>query len=711
MFKTELTLPLRALGAAVVLTFCAEASVTYSRIQIASSMVKDLGNVSVYGGRGVSQAFNGSGMSADWTTHVNNSGNNYWMMNAGPTSVACALIPLPADSNRIDRIVIFGCNWLNGANDLSSRSVKAFSVWYGDAEVASAVEVREKYTKVDLGVDELPQPVGAPANYTGVTFDLPQQISAKYLAVLPTSGYDNTYISVGEVVLYEKFVISDGKAELENLGLLKTADGQLAVTGTVRDAAAFVGYAATADGGKTWYGRLTDEPVAADEAFSVPVVTNGWEQYQYYSFYSVAENDAGASTNFLKTAFVGVLPADRTVWLATDDSSGQASDADSWSQGVPTEGGPTVLLDGRVSNRDIRWAMGAGELSATYLPPMETVGYGGSFFLDIPAPGPVLFALGDLPFEVPNFHLGSVSGWSKLILSNGLWSVSNEFVFGTSIIKGGAQLTLEKGAQLEVGKMTCGGSGEWVRSNTSIRVTHDSSLVVKGAYTSTTGYQRTALVVEGLATFGSVTIGSNANDFHVVGGVVTNAGDLVLNQWGVGAGAHVSVTDGGRFVQRGAALFDGGPHGDNLEPGFLTLSRGGVFEIGGAFQIGSLVRRHPDNINVLTLADAETRLTAPSLTVADTRVLVKLPVGSAGESCVTIAGTASFVGASCVEIDLAGAASGRYEILSAGSLEGLTPENVTLVGRLPPRHSARLVLTDRRLTVVVTRPGLSVLLR
>lgn len=527
------------------------------------------------GNRDEVYAINGAGMNADGLTHASDAANyKMWMCQ---NTTATFLITLATNetgeavASAFTRIKIFNCNWTKYTN----RGVKGFSIWYGDVWPSNgkptADYLRANFTKIDVGMEELPQAPGA-ATYAGETFDLPSTLTAKYVAIITAGNQGDTqysYISLSEVQFFNR-VVEAGDPYLPTAGLAET-DAGLVVTGVVGNAAATVGYCALADDGEHRYESFAAEPTAVGESFSLPVDTTGWVIQQNFTFYALAKNDAGVTSNRLGRVFIGGMPSDRHVWVAPADAADlHASVADNWSQGVPQNAEMPLMIYAAYGDTDVIWDSGVNGLTAL-VPPIEFNEYNRTFTVD--SATPTAFApRGQDPFAVRHLRIGSTVP-TAVTLGAGTYAMSETVAFGGGTAAG-SSLVLSDGVAMTVGLGFTSSAGD-------VTIERGATLGVGKGYTvgANTTVRGVAVLdhVDG-GTSSSLTTYSNGGVFVVDGGSVTNKACANYNSTSGSSGSRVTVKNGGRLMHTGLYTYfhaNGGPL-------LVEVLSGGLFQINGS---------------------------------------------------------------------------------------------------------------------------------
>ena len=559
---------------AMLMPFGVVASESYVLVRPATAVAS-----SAYSGRGVVKAIDGTGMRADGLTH-DNSNTGLWMNNGNRSSDVLIITMGQNDSGEdvaqsFSRIKIFNCNW----DGLTARGVKGFSVWYGDEKPTSTTieAVQTAMTQLSVGKEELSQATGK-NTYTGETFDLSSTYTAKYVAIVITSGYTAKWSSLSEIQFFNR-VVEPGDPFLLAAGIAETQTG-LSVTGVVGNAVSTVGYCALADDGEHIYQAFAAEPTEVDADFSLPVDTAGWVSQQNFLFYALAKNDAGVTSNRIGRVFVGGLPTDQNVWIApatADDL--HASVAANWSQGLPTTDGLPILFSSAFADSDVIWDTGVNGLPAA-VPPISFSEYGHTFTVDSATPT-VISAQPGASFTLRNIQIGSTQP-TAVTFGAGEYTLTDSVMLNDGDAAG-SSLALASGAAMSSDK------GRFVATAGGVTVEQGASLDFKEGFSSGSSATRgSTTTIRGEATFAASAGDAFAtySDGSVVvvdGGTVTSKGDVDLNLAGASAkGSRVTVKNGGQMVNQRTYLHA------YTSPLLVEVLSGGSFSVGGTgFYFGS----------------------------------------------------------------------------------------------------------------------------
>lgn len=566
-------------AALVVLTvgaFSASAAESYEQVMpVAARHYNSKGEASgnYSADRGEIYAINGAGMNADGLTHQSDAANKKMWMCQDLTAAFMITMATnetgEAVARDFSRIKIFNCNWSGYTN----RGIKKFSVWGGDAwpdnGKPSAAWIQANFTKIDVGMEELPQAPGK-TTYAGETFDLPSTLSAKYVAIVVGGsnwGDSVNFTSLSEVQFFNR-VVEPGDPYLPKAELVETEDG-LSVTGVVGNAAAKAGYCALADDGVHVYEAFADEPTAVGDGFALAVDTAGWVIQQSFLFYALAKNDAGVTSNKLGRVFVGGLPSDRNVWIAPADAADRhASVAANWSQGLPSPGGLPLMFSPVYGDSDVIWDTGVNGLPAI-VPQAAFSEYEHTFTVD--SATPTAFApRGQDPFAVRHLRIGSTVP-TAVTLGAGAYAMSETVAFGGGA---GSSLVLSDGVAMTVGLGFTSSAGD-------VTIERGATLGVGKGYTvgSNTTVRGVVVLdhVDG-GTSASLTTYSNGGVLVVDGGAVTNKACANYNATSGSSGSRVTVKNGGRLMHTGLYTYFHAYGG----PLLVEVLSGGLLQINGS---------------------------------------------------------------------------------------------------------------------------------
>ena len=148
------------------------------------------GTPAAYANRGAVRAFDGSGTGADGLAHGTAADGAMFMLSSNDSgSFPFYLQAALGETRRIDRVRIFNFNFVKNGVSYTERGVRNFQLYASDGAAwgTSVAAIRSNYAMV---LSNALDRASGTADYAGETFDLPEPVSARFVALVALDDGD-----------------------------------------------------------------------------------------------------------------------------------------------------------------------------------------------------------------------------------------------------------------------------------------------------------------------------------------------------------------------------------------------------------------------------------------------------------------------------------------------------------------------------------------
>lgn len=167
------------------------------------------GTPAAYANRGAVRAFDGSGTGADGLAHGTAADGAMFMLSSNDSgSFPFYLQADLGETRRIDRVRIFNFNFVKNGVSYTERGVRNFQLYASDGAAwgTSVAAIRSNYAMV---LSNALDRASGTADYAGETFDLPEPVSARFVALVALDDWDDSrdvlhYNGLSEIQFFAK---------------------------------------------------------------------------------------------------------------------------------------------------------------------------------------------------------------------------------------------------------------------------------------------------------------------------------------------------------------------------------------------------------------------------------------------------------------------------------------------------------------------------